>query len=495
MKKKILIQFCILFTLSFIVGSAQQDTQEQAGIIEISDDIEPYNGSIGPGSVLYGIKLAFENLDEGFTFNSTRKLEKQEINARLRIAEAKSELEQNKFEDAETALERFREKVRESEDLVSGFEDKDTGLLQAQKMNVKHQFVLARLLESHPNVTGLQRAFNNSVELEDRFALRTGTILTRIESEDRQRLKLREMEEERIKVRARITDNASDNRVEVRFLSTSTERDAIAQEILERFRLSRENISSMLDIEVEKEDLQRELDAKAEIRNNISHVEAEFRFPLNVTNRTEVTEGIFFELSNLKKSDILDVLDIRSEDRIEIRREIERSMESENLEIKAETFANSSDVKVELEFLTEKNESTAIAQEIRNKLNLRREEIDDILKLEAKDDQISLREKLEIEVEAENGASGLKVELRFPLNTTSRSQIVERIYQKLSTLTISASDLEFREKRDDRRQDRQEDRQEDRIENRQEDIREDRQENRSDDRSGRTEDSGKSDDN
>jgi len=50
-----------------------------------------------------------------------------------------------------------------------------------------------------------------------------------------------------------------------------------------------------------------------------------------------------------------------------IRREIGRSMESENLEIKAGTFAGSSEVKVELEFLTEKNESTAIAQEIRNK--------------------------------------------------------------------------------------------------------------------------------
>ena len=495
MKKKILIQVCILLALSFIVASAQQDTQEQAGIIEISDDIEPYDGSIGPGSVLYGLKLAFENLDESFTFNSTNKLEKQELNARLRIAEAKSELEQNKFEDAEKALEGFREKIRESEDLVSGFEDKDTGLLQARKMNVKHQFVLARLLGSHPNVTGLQRAFNNSVELEDRFALRTGTRLERVESEDRQRLKLREVDGERIEVRARITDNASDIRVEVRFLSTSTERDSIAQDILERFRLSRENISSMLDIEVEREDLQRELEAKAEIRNNISHVESEFRFPLNVTNRTEIIEGIFFELSNLKKSDILDVLDIRSEERIEIRREIERSMESENLEIKAETFANSSEVKVELEFLTEKNESTAIAQKIRNKLTLRREEIDDILKLEAKDDQISLREKLDIEVEAENGASGLKVEMRFPLNTTSRSEIVERIYQKLSTLTISASDLEFREKRGDRREDRQEDRQEDSQENRQEDRREDRQENRSDDRSGRTEDNGKSDDN
>lgn len=484
---KAVIQLCMLLALSFVVGSAQQDNQD--GMIEISDDIEPYDGSIGPGSVLYGIKLAFENMDEGFTFNSTRKLEKQELNARLRIAEAKTELRKNNFDSAERALEVFREKIRASEDLVSELEDKDTGLLQAQKMIVKNQFVLARLLESHPNVTGLQRAFNNSIDLEDRFALRTGTILARIESEDRQRLKLREVEEERIEVRARITDNASDIRVEVRFLSTSTERDAIAQEILERFRLSKENISSMLDIEVEKEDLQRELEAKAEIRNNISHIDSEFRFPLNVSNRAEIVEGIFLELSELKKSDILDVLDIRSEDR-EISREIERSMESENLEIKAKTFADSSEVKVELEFLTEKTEPAAIAQEIRNKLNLRREEIDDLLKMESEDDRISLREKLEIEAEVENGSRGLKVELRFPVNTTSRSEIIERIYQRLSTLTISGSDIEFREMREDRQEDRRENRQEDRQDDKQEDRREDRQENRS----GRGEDNGKNDD-
>ncbi len=488
---KVLIISCIIFTLSFVVGGAQEDNQTQTGIIEISDDIIPYNGSIGPGSALYGIKLAFENLDESFTFNSTGKLEKQEFNARLRIGEAKSELKQNRSEDAEIALDRFREKIRETEDLVSEFQDKDPGLLQAQKMNVKNQFVLARLLESHPNVTGLQSAFNDSVELEDRFALRTGTILARINSEDHQQLRLREVEEERIKIRARITDNASDIRVDVSFLSTSTERDAIAQEILERFRLSKANISSMLDMEVEREDLQRELVAKAEIRNNISSIESEFGFPLNVTSRTEIIDGIFLELSNLKKSDILDVLDIKSEDNIEINRE----RESEDLEIKAETFADSSEVKVELEFLTEKNESTTIAQVIKNKLNLRREEIDKILKLEAKDDKISLRENLDIEVDIENGVRDLKLELMFPLDTTGRSEIVERIYQRLSTLTISGSDLEFRDMRDSRRENIQEDRLEDGQEDRKENRSEDRQKNRSDDRIGRAGDNGKSEDN
>lgn len=455
---KMVIASVILLALSFIAVNAQVDDSESGSLIEISDDIEPYAGSIDPGNVVYGLKIAFENLDEGFTFNGTRKLEKQELHARLRIAEAKAELRLNNFEDAERALEIYREKIRASEMLVAELEDEDTGLLQVQKNIVKHQFVLANLLASHPNVTGLERAFNNSIELEDRFELKTRKRLARIGSEDGQRIKIRTMDREEIEVRARITDNASDVRVEVRFLTASTEPDTLAQEILSRFNLSRENISLLLDIEVEEEELKRELDAKAEVRRGISNVEAEFRFPLNATSRTGITEGIFSELSSLKKSDVLNVLEIRDMERPEIGRKIEKVLEREDLEIKAETFDNTGEARVELEFLTERTEPARIAQEIQNRLNLSREEVGDLLKVEAEEEEIRPKEKLEVEVKSEKGVTEVKFELRFPLNTTGRSEIIERIYQKLSTMTLAASDIEFRERQEERREDRIEDR-------------------------------------
>ncbi len=34
------------------------------------EDIAPYEGSIGPGSALYGLKIAFEDFGEIFTFNN-----------------------------------------------------------------------------------------------------------------------------------------------------------------------------------------------------------------------------------------------------------------------------------------------------------------------------------------------------------------------------------------------------------------------------------------
>jgi hypothetical protein len=40
-------------------------------------------------------------------------------------------------------------------------------------MIVKHQFVLEHLLETHPNNTGLLRAYNNSLRLEEKFGEKT----------------------------------------------------------------------------------------------------------------------------------------------------------------------------------------------------------------------------------------------------------------------------------------------------------------------------------
>ena len=48
-----------------------------------------------------------------------------------------------------------------------------TGLLHAQEMIVKHQFVLEHLLKTHPNNTGLWRAYNNSLRLEEKFGEKT----------------------------------------------------------------------------------------------------------------------------------------------------------------------------------------------------------------------------------------------------------------------------------------------------------------------------------
>lgn len=145
-----------------------------------ADSTASFNGHFGPGNSLYGLMIAFENLDESFTFNRSERLEKQVRHADLRLAELELELADNRTIAAEIALEHYRQKLNQTEDTLAPFGNdtgpmfaaNDTGLLHAQNMIAKHQYVLENLLASHPDNQGLARAYNNSVALDQKFALK-----------------------------------------------------------------------------------------------------------------------------------------------------------------------------------------------------------------------------------------------------------------------------------------------------------------------------------
>lgn len=149
-----------------------------------ADTISPYNGLIGPGNSIYGLKIAFENLDESFTFNQSEKLEKQVNHADLRLAELKRELADNRSDTAEIALEQYWQKMNQTEEIMVPFSRNDTGFMPAENktglsqacdMITKHQQVLEELLQSHPGNPGLARAYNNSIELERKFIMKAET--------------------------------------------------------------------------------------------------------------------------------------------------------------------------------------------------------------------------------------------------------------------------------------------------------------------------------
>jgi hypothetical protein len=140
---------------------------------DISDDIAPYNGPIDADSPLHGLKLAMEDLDETFTFNDTQRVEKRLDHAQLRIAEVRRELDLNRTTTAERALELYMQKLNLTEGSLIPFGSNATGLLHAQEMITRHQTVLANLLLLYPNNTGLARAYNNSLLLEQKFGEKT----------------------------------------------------------------------------------------------------------------------------------------------------------------------------------------------------------------------------------------------------------------------------------------------------------------------------------
>jgi hypothetical protein len=162
------------------MAAAQQDVSgpDTSGTV-LTDDIQPYDGPIGADSPLYALKIALEDIDESFTANETERVDKQMDHARLRLSEVRRSLELNQSESAEQALNNYWLKMNLTNMTISRWGSNATGLLHAQEMIVKHQFVLEHLLETLPNNTGLRRAYNNSLRLEEKFGEKTAIRFNR----------------------------------------------------------------------------------------------------------------------------------------------------------------------------------------------------------------------------------------------------------------------------------------------------------------------------
>ena len=78
---------------------------------------------------------------------------------RLRIAEVRQELQLNRPDIAERALEQYKQKLNLTEGSLRPITTNATGLLHAQEMITRHQEVLAGLVLQYPNNTGLVRAY------------------------------------------------------------------------------------------------------------------------------------------------------------------------------------------------------------------------------------------------------------------------------------------------------------------------------------------------
>ena len=158
------------------LAATSSDTQGETLI----DDIEPYDGPIGADSPLYGLKIALEDLDESFTTNQSERMNKQLNHARLRIAEVRRELGLNRTGSAQRALELYWQKMNLTGTTLTPLGSNTTGLLHAQEQVTRHQLVLMNLVLSHPDNTGLMRAYNNSLALEQKFEQKTQMRFDRI---------------------------------------------------------------------------------------------------------------------------------------------------------------------------------------------------------------------------------------------------------------------------------------------------------------------------
>lgn len=170
-----MISGTILLSLAFTIniGMAQPDDLTGDTTEENFEDIAPYEGLIGPGNALYGLKIAFEDFAELFTFNESQRIEKRIEHARSRIAEAKTELKSNNSDFANIAIERYMEEIQGVDDSISKTTGNVSDLFGAQRKIIRHQFVLERLLQHYPGNRELKRALDNNSQLEEKFESRT----------------------------------------------------------------------------------------------------------------------------------------------------------------------------------------------------------------------------------------------------------------------------------------------------------------------------------
>lgn len=342
----------ILLALAFVtctvnatVNSTDNSTAgigDASGVVEqqIVDDIQADDG-IGPDNVLYRLKLTFEDLDVVFTFNDSEKVGKQVSQARHRIAEIKSALNKQNLKAVDIAIEQYGDETKMAEDSISKIKNKDTGLLHAQEEIAKHSYVLERLLESHPNNTGLLRAYNNSERLLDNFTSKTSFKLERGHDENGRdvvrHVKVEDDESgdrEKTTVKAEVEDTKTKIKVELKFNSNSTEPAGIARDVLARIDSIESNVSGILKIERHNSSDDQENDSddddvnvteknlnhtapkdimkgEAEVKGNTTKVSFEYSFSLNVTNDAGIISGVREKLSGLTASSIQGAMDIK----------------------------------------------------------------------------------------------------------------------------------------------------------------------------------------
>ena len=175
--KHILGIMALIFLVSVLPSAvaAQEDSQ-----LALLDDIQPYTGSFGANSSFYGLKLFLERVDVAFEFNTMKKIEKQMNHARMRLAEAKAELVQNRTVGAEKAIGQYMLKQtamnKELEKVQVNATDAQQATLleQIQLRAEQHNRVMQSLIEQTPDAEKLQTALQIAIQNTKRIRTQLG---------------------------------------------------------------------------------------------------------------------------------------------------------------------------------------------------------------------------------------------------------------------------------------------------------------------------------
>ena len=135
-----------------------------------------------------------------------------------------------------------------------------------------------------------------------------------------------------------------------------------------------------------------------------------------------VPTGVAFASEDNNDDDRYDD-DDRDDDRIS---DGSKTLEFFKREVKSETIDFQTEIKIEIEFVSNTTNTNQLIDQIIDKFSLTREEADKELRIERSDDQ-RLKEKFEVEIEKRGNTSKVEVELETVINSTSRGEILNAI--------------------------------------------------------------------
>ncbi len=319
-----------------------------------------------------------------------------EIEREITEIETRTGLREIKIEKAQDKLDDAAEELAEAKLSLAGANATSANLTAAMSLIAEAEKKLANAQSAfdegkHGEAFGLANAAEN-------LAKNAKRMLHGFEEDDARR-------EEKLEIKANVMNASSSIRVKLEFVSTENDRQKIAEEILGKLRLSSERLSAILKIEAEDDELADRrkgadkpeddndddkgnrpdsMEAEARIRDGISRVEFELRFPLNATNRSEIASGISERLSRLTAGELAASFDIRlkedgeKEDTNE--REIEVEVEDGIAKIKVES--GDSRLRYSMPFVSEAD----VVKDIAAKTGLTEQDVRSLMELKTEAD-------------------------------------------------------------------------------------------------------------
>jgi len=170
MMPRAMVLLALIFSVLLCSVSAQTVVSTDSQLV---DDIPEYQGTLGPDSIFYGLKLALENLDEAFTFNDTARMEKMMIHAQLRISETKTMLKYQQFTFANRAMGAYQEKLNQTSEEINRTAVNETELVSVQRTMFKYHYIFQNLHSAYPNSSTLAEILNGSTAIQNQFTERT----------------------------------------------------------------------------------------------------------------------------------------------------------------------------------------------------------------------------------------------------------------------------------------------------------------------------------